>query len=124
LYALDYQNIFEITMSHPIVENTKLQCNKGTKQTPIKVTSQNFAKINSLLQATEQDKQPNVNIQSFGKCAVTRKTCKPAPTAWQKTSPFSIDDKKELTTDSFCMCALGGKITPLSPSDSSFESIE
>jgi len=42
---------------------------------------------------------------------------------WEQTSPFTIEGKRELTTDSYCMCSTGGKITPLVDGNSSFESI-
>lgn len=116
-------------MPHPVIQGTKLQCNKGTKQTPIQVTSQSFVKVENKLQATEQDKQSGVNIIPFGKCKLKPSKsgylpCIPSLIQWQNTSVFTIEEKKELTTDSFCMCTTGGKITPLIDHNSSFENIE
>ena len=42
-------------MPQEITETAKLQCNQGTVTTTLKVTSQQFAKINDKLQATEEN---------------------------------------------------------------------
>lgn len=115
-------------MSNPIINNDILQCNQGTEQTPIRVTSQNFVTIVGKLQATEDDKQANINIVPFGKCKLKPTTggylpCIPALKQWQKTSLFEINGKKELTTDSFCPCSTGGTVTPHPATDSSFEEL-
>lgn len=115
-------------MSHPVIEGSKLQCDKGTLQTPIQVTSQNFSRIGEKLSATEQEKQANTNIIPFGKCKLKPTSggylpCTPSLIKWEQTSPFTIEGKRELTTDSYCMCSTGGKITPLVDGNSSFENI-
>lgn len=46
------------------------------------------------LQATEDDKQPNINIKPFGVCSVLRSSCTPSPVKWQDTSGFEIDGKR------------------------------
>ena len=72
-------------MPQEITETAKLQCNQGTVTTTLKVTSQQFAKINDKLQATEEDKQANENknhipqggnreIQSNGEYSFRRET--------------------------------------------------
>jgi hypothetical protein len=99
-------------MPNKITDNTQLKCDKGASPTPIKVTSQTFMKIDGKLQATEEDKQPNVNIKPFGSCSLKNgNACVPAPTVWKDTSVFEIDGKKELLDSSSCQCAIGGKIT-------------
>lgn len=115
-------------MSHPIIEGDLLICNQGTKQTPIKVNSQSFVYIDEKLQATEEDKQAEKNIIPFGVCKLKPSPsgylpCSPALIKWQSTSPFDIDEKKELTTESFCKCSVGGTVTPLPATKSKFETI-
>jgi hypothetical protein len=115
-------------MSHPVIQGTKLQCDKGTVQTPIQVTSQSSRRIAGKLQATEADKQANSNIIPFGQCKLKPTKggylpCSPALTQWQNTPPFTIDHKKILTTDSCCLCATGGKVTPLIDENSRSKSI-
>lgn len=112
-------------MSHPIVQNTKLKCDKGTKETPIQITSQTFSQINGKLKATEEDKQANTNIIPFGVCKLKPTSggylpCIPALIKWQNTSPFSIEGKKKLTTDSYCKCSTGGTIKPIKDLNSMF----
>jgi hypothetical protein len=95
-----------------ITETALLQCDKGAITTKLAVTSQNFSLAESKLIATEQDKQANVNIQSFSICSITKKTCIPAPTIWQQTTEKdTINGFKILTENSFCKCSLGGKIS-------------
>ena len=100
-------------MPQHITDTTQLKCDKGTVPAPIAVTSQNFMQIEGKLQATEEDKQSNVNIKPFGVCSITRLSCNPAPVKWQNTSVFEIDGKKELLDNSTCQCAVGGKISPI-----------
>lgn len=98
-------------MPRHIIDTTQLKCDNGTIPTPITVTSQSFMSIDGKLQATEDDRQPNVNIKPFGACAITKSSCCPAPVKWQNTSPFEIDGKKELLDNSTCQCSVGGKIS-------------
>lgn len=95
-------------MPEHIVENALMQCTQGAAPVPLTVTSQQFATIENKLKATELDIAPMVNIPSFGACAALQGPCVPAPTSWQKTSLFTVNDLKELTTDSFCICGAGG----------------
>lgn len=116
-------------MSHPVVQDTQLQCDRGTITTPIQVTSQTFSKINGDPEATEEDKQAHTNIIPFGQCKLKPTTggylpCNPALIKWQNTSPFSIEGKNELTTDSFCKCSTGGTIRPIVNSRCSFIAIQ
>lgn len=101
-------------MPQHITHTTQLKCDKGTSPSPIAVTSQSFISIDGKLQATEEDKQPNVNIKPFGVCSITRISCSPAPVKWQNTSVFEIDGKKELLDNSTCQCSAGGKISVVS----------
>ncbi|TWP28923.1 DUF4280 domain-containing protein [Apibacter muscae] len=116
-------------MTFPINQDTQLECSEGTEPTPIQVTSQNFVSLAGKLQATEQDKEANTNIIPFGLCKLKPipggyLPCQPALIKWQNTSVFTIDGKQELTTDSFCICSTGGKITPQTNANSSFENIK
>lgn len=112
-------------MSHPIIQNTKLKCDKGTKETPFQITSQTFSQINGKLKATEEDKHANTNIIPFGVCKLKPTSggylpCIPDLIKWQNTSPFSIEGKKQLTTDSYCKCSTGGTIKPIKDLNSMF----
>lgn len=98
-------------MPRQITDTTQLKCDKGTTPAPIKVTSQTFMQIEGKLQATEEDKKPNVNIKPFGACSITHSSCVPAPIKWQDTSVFEIDGKKELLDTSICQCSAGGTIS-------------
>ena len=98
-------------MPKHVTETAQLKCDKGTTPTPLSVTSQSFMSIEGKLQATEEDKKPNVNIKPFGVCSITKSSCSPAPIKWQDTSVFEIDGKKELLDSSTCQCSLGGKIS-------------
>ena len=98
-------------MPKHITETTKLKCQFGAKTTPLSVTSQTFMHIEGKLQATEEDKKPNVNIKPFGVCSITKISCSPATQKWQNTSVFEIDGKKELLDTSTCNCSVGGKIS-------------
>lgn len=103
-------------MPQHITDTTQLQCDKGSIPTAITVTSQTFMSIEGKLQATEEDKQPNINIKPFGQCKLKPTTggflpCIPAPIKWQDTSVFEIDGKKELLDSSTCTCSVGGKIS-------------
>ena len=108
-------------MPQHITDTTQLKCDKGTALAPIAVTSQTFMQIEGKLQATEEDKQPNVNIKPFGVCSVTRSSCVPAPIKWKDTSVFEIDGKKELLDNSTCQCSVGGKISIIKSAQSFVE---
>ena len=98
-------------MPKHITETTILICDKGATPTPLSVTSQTFMHIEGKLQATEEEKKPNVNIKPFGVCSITKISCSPATQKWQNTSVFEIDGKKELLDTSTCNCSVGGKIS-------------
>lgn len=98
-------------MAKHITDTTQLKCDKGASPTPLTVTSQSFMKIDGKLQATEDDKQPNINIKPFGLCRVLRSSCTPSPVKWDNISDFEIEGKKELLDDSTCQCSIGGKIS-------------
>ena len=104
-------------MSNPITDNTKLQCNQGTQISTLKVTSQTFMSIKGKLQATEGDKEANINIKPFALCKLKPtffgyQPCVPAPIQWEDTAEKdTINGQKILTENSYCMCSVGGKIT-------------
>ncbi|MGE8556645.1 MAG: DUF4280 domain-containing protein [Chryseobacterium jejuense] len=108
-------------MSQHITDTTQLKCDKGTSPTPLTVTSQSFMSIDGKLQATEEDKQPNINIKPFGICSILRSSCTPSPIKWDNTSNFEIEDKKELLDSSTCQCSVGGKISVVKSAQSFVE---
>lgn len=98
-------------MPHKLTEKAILFCDKGAKPSQLKVTSQTFSKAENKLIATEQDKQPEINIQSFGTCTITKSKCIPTIIKWEKTTEKdTINNFKILTEDSTCQCTVGGKI--------------
>lgn len=103
-------------MPQKITDTAQLSCNQGMTPSNLSVTSQSFSTVEGKMIATEQDKQANVNIKSFGQCRLKPTAggflpCIPAPISWQKTAEKdSINNFKILTEDSFCMCGIGGKI--------------
>lgn len=98
-------------MSQYIIDTTQLKCDKGVSPAPLTVTSQSFMHINGKLQATEEDKQANINVKPFGMCSILRSYCTPSPIKWDNTSDFEIEGKKELLDISTCQCSVGGKIS-------------
>ncbi|PIE48452.1 MAG: hypothetical protein CSA40_00390 [Flavobacteriales bacterium] len=97
-----------------VLDGAKLFCNKGSKSSKITVCSQLFVKTDNKLVATEMDKVTGVNIQPFGICAITQKTCVPAPTQWLNTHlTDAINGSKILLDTSKCLCSMGGEITPI-----------
>ncbi|WP_163445064.1 DUF4280 domain-containing protein [Flavobacterium columnare] len=99
-------------MPQKLTENGLLVCNKGTKPSSLKVTSQTFSRVDGKLIATEEDKQPETNIPSFGVCAITKSRCTSAIKKWENTTEKdSINNYKILTEESTCQCSIGGKIS-------------
>ena len=87
-------------MPQIITDTAELSCNQGTVITALKVTSQQFAKINDKLQATEEDKQANANILPFKQCKLKPASsgylpCVPVPTKWEQTAvKDTINERK------------------------------
>lgn len=99
-------------MPEKITEKALLFCDKGAKPSQLIVTSQDFCQADGKLIATEQDKQAEVNVPSFGTCAVTKSSCTPLIIKWNKTTTKDeINSFKLLTEDSTCQCVIGGKIS-------------
>jgi hypothetical protein len=107
-----------------IADTSKMKCTLGAGVSTLKVTSQTHDKVNGQLQATEKDKQFPVNIAPFGLCSSLKSVCQCKPTQWQKTSYSTIDNNKELNSDSFMMCSIGGKITFIDTGVNGFVSSE
>ncbi len=107
-----------------IADTSKMKCTLGAGVSTLKVTSQTHDKVNGQLQATEKDKEFPVNIPPFGVCSSLKSACACKPTQWQKTSYSTIDENKELNSDSFMMCSIGGKITFIDTGVNSFVSSE
>lgn len=103
-------------MPQKITDTAQLSCNQGTAASNLSVNSQNFSTADGKHIVTEQDKQANTNIKSFGQCKLKPTLggylpCIPAPMVWQKTTEKdTINTYKILTEDSFCLCTTGGKI--------------
>lgn len=101
-------------MSKKILDGSKVFCDKGSACSKLTVTNQQIVKTDEKLVATEMDKMPNVNIQPFGICSITQKSCIPSPISWVKPhSSHTINNKKILLDSSECPCSVGGKIKPL-----------
>lgn len=99
-------------MANKITEHAMLVCDKGSTPSQLKVSSQDFCKAEDKLVATENDKEVEVNISSFGVCAITKSKCVPAVVKWTQTSEKdNINDLKILTEQSTCNCTVGGKIS-------------
>jgi Domain of unknown function (DUF4280) len=99
-------------MPQKLTENAILICDKGAIPSLLKVTSHSFCKADGKLVATEQDKQAESNIPSFGVCMITKGKCTPALIQWQNTTEKDeINGYKILTVDSTCQCMIGGKIS-------------
>ena len=99
-------------MPQKLTEKALLIYDKGSKPSQLKVTSQTFSKAENKLIATEQDRQPEINIPSFGFCVVTKSKCIPAIIKWDKTTEKdTLNNYKILTEDSTCQCSVGGKIS-------------
>lgn len=113
-------------MSQKITQTAQLQCSKGTTQSELFVTSQNFCKADDKLIATEKDVEPNKNIQPFGNCKLNyNRTCKPQPDQWQKTAvKDTINHYKLLTDKSICPCTIGGIISIIDAGHSEKHEIE
>ncbi|WP_295813168.1 DUF4280 domain-containing protein [uncultured Apibacter sp.] len=103
-------------MPQKITEKAILQCNQGTSNTELKVTSQDFFFIENKAIATEQDKDSNVNINPMGVCKLKPiiggyRSCLPAPLSWiNTTQKDEINGFKILLDNSICPCATGGTI--------------
>ena len=99
-------------MPQIITEKATLSCDKGAAPSSLKVTSNCFYHADCKLIATEEDKQTEINIGSFGMCSVTKINCIPVIAKWENTAKDScINNHKILTDKSTCHCGTGGKIS-------------
>ena len=100
-------------MPQKVTQSAQLQCDKGTKLSELKVTSQNFSSFENKLIATEQDAKPNENIMPFGNCkARYNQACTPQTQKWDKTTQNDeINGMKIVLETSESICKTGGKIT-------------
>ena len=78
-------------MAKIIVNGARMRCTLGTTEARIGVTSHTFVKVGGALVATETDKEPMVNIPTFGtcKCGWPNSLCIPQPQRWQQTAQSS-----------------------------------
>ncbi|SMO72624.1 protein of unknown function [Chryseobacterium rhizoplanae] len=99
-------------MPEIITERASLLCDKGVTPSLLKVTSNCFYQADNKLIATEEDKQTEINIGSFGICTVTKIKCIPVIAKWENTAKDTcINNHKVLTEKSTCHCGTGGKIS-------------
>ena len=91
-------------MAKIIVNGARMRCTLGTTEARIGVTSHTFVKVGGALVATETDKEPMVNIPTFGtcKCGWPNSPCIPQPQRWQQTAQSSgVNGAMKLTTPLF-----------------------
>lgn len=93
-----------------IVRNALMVCDKGAAPAFFLPTHNTHVKIQGLLVANKLDKQPLVNIPTFGICSLTQKPCVPGCTEWQKSYKLRIEGQETLLFRSEMPCSLGGKI--------------
>ena len=100
-------------MPQKVTESAQINCDKGTKPSKLKVTSQDFSSFEDKLIATEKDAKPNENILPFGSCSLKyNQPCVPQTEKWDKTTKNDeINDMKIVIEKSECLCKIGGKIT-------------
>ena len=93
-----------------IVRNALMVCDKGAAPAFFLPTHNTHVKIQGLLVANKLDKQPLVNIPTFGICSLTQKPCVPGCTEWQKSYKLRIEGQETLLFRSEMPCSIGGKI--------------
>lgn len=93
-----------------VVRNALMVCDKGAAPAFFLPTHNTHIKIQGCLVANKLDKQPLVNIPTFGICSLTQKPCIPGCTEWQKTYKLRIKGQEALLFRSEMPCSLGGKI--------------
>ena len=93
-----------------IVRNVLMMCDKEAAPAFFLPTHNTHIKIQGCLVANKLDKQPLVNIPTFGICSLTQKPCIPGCTEWQKTYKLRIKGQEALLFRSEMPCSLGGKI--------------
>lgn len=93
-----------------VVRNALMVCDKGAAPAFFLPTHNTHIKIQGCLVADKLDKQPLVNIPTFGICSLTQKPCVPGCTDWQKTYKLRVKGQETLLFRSDMPCSLGGKI--------------
>ena len=93
-----------------VVRNALMVCDKGAAPAFFLPTHNTHIKIQGCLVANKLDKQPLVNIPTFGICSLTQKPCVPGCTEWQKTYKLRVKGQETLLFRSDMPCSLGGKI--------------
>ena len=93
-----------------VVRNALMVCDKGAAPAFFLPTHNTHIKIQGCLVANKLDKQPLVNIPTFGICSLTQKPCVPGCTDWQKTYKLRVKGQETLLFRSDMPCSLGGKI--------------
>ena len=110
-------------MAKIIVDGARMRCTLGATEARIGITSHTFVKVGGALVATETDKEPMVNIPTFGtcKCGWPNSPCIPQPQRWQQTAQSSgVNGAMKLTDAFFCLCAKGGRISFYDTGDNAF----
>lgn len=93
-----------------IVDGAICICDKGIKPSIFKSIVNMQVKICGRKIGTRGDKIPQVNIQSFGLCSLTKMPCQPAPIEWRGTSKAKIKGQECLLLKSKLQCGVGGMI--------------
>jgi len=95
-----------------IVKDALMVCDKGSVPGFFRPTYNTIFRISGCLVATEMDKEPIVNIPSFGICSVTQKPCTQFlfNLKWQNTYQVKVRNAETLLGRSYILCPSGGKI--------------
>ena len=98
------------------VMEATLVCSLGSGQSKLQVIPIPIF-VEGLIAGTIIDGVGEVNIPSFGACAII-KVCVPATTIWVPGNPTVLmDGAPALAQLSICRCAIGGIITIVSPNN-------
>ncbi len=93
-----------------VVKDAMMMCDKGALPGTFMPTFNTSTTIYGLLVATEEDKQPEINIPSFGACAVDGQPCMIRPEDWQDTWEIRVNRKETLLFHSKLPCRRGGTV--------------
>ena len=95
------------------------KCDKGSEEKPLTINPDHGVIYHEQPLLNANDHYPEVNIPSYGKCAIKGK-CKPntADKAWQNVNKkHIIDGAQALMQDSILPCKEGGTISIIMPAE-------
>ena len=94
-----------------VVQGAKVKCSLGTTMCCLNVLQGHGVTYQGKQVLNANDHLPIMNFTTFGVCI--NKPCVPAtPRAWRFCNEdYLIDGAPALTTDSMCVCTLGGIIS-------------